>query len=84
MKRAAVLLGLAALLATAHVVLAALGAADHTSVIAGMPLSPASWTLGPLYVVVHLATVIALPILVLAAALEAAVETRARARVARA
>ena len=71
MKRAVVLLVLAALIAAAYGVLELLGLAEHTSIIAGMPRTPASWTLGPLYVIVYLGAVIAAPILVLAAALEA-------------
>lgn len=71
MRRAAVLLLIAALLATAYGLLALLGIAEHTSALAGMPRSPASWTLGPLYVIVYLGAVIVAPILVAAAALEA-------------
>jgi hypothetical protein len=46
------------------------GLAEHTSVIAGMPISQASWTLGPLFVVLHLGAVVVAPIFVIAGTLE--------------
>jgi hypothetical protein len=70
MKRAFVLFGLCASLVALLLVMRALGLAEHTSFLAGMPLSSASWTLGPLYVATHLVTVILAPILLLAGALE--------------
>ena len=72
MKRAYELLGSAALLVVLRLGLGAAGLAEHTSVIAGMPISQASWTMGPLYVLVHLAAEIVAPVLAIAAALEAA------------
>ena len=46
-----------------------LGVDDHASVIAGMPLSWASWVLGPVVVIWGLAASIVAPILVIGAAL---------------
>ncbi|HEY8075426.1 MAG TPA: hypothetical protein VIF62_14980 [Labilithrix sp.] len=65
MKRAAVLAAIAVI--AAHVVMRAAGLAEHTSVLAGMPRSDASWVIGPLYVLVHLGAVIVAPVALLAA-----------------
>ncbi len=70
MKRAALLLFVATFLVMSRVVLEVGGAAEHTSVIAGMPISPASWTVGPLYVLAYLASVVVAPVLAIAAALD--------------
>jgi hypothetical protein len=65
-------LALAALaVVTLHLVLRLAGAADHTSVIAGMPQSPLSIVVGPLYVLTALASTIVAPIVFLAFVLEA-------------
>jgi hypothetical protein len=71
MKRstARVLLVFVAAVVLLHVALRLFGAADHTSVIAGMPQSSASYLLGPLYVLVHLAAVLVAPVVAIAAAL---------------
>lgn len=70
MRRPAALFGLALVLALAHGVARALGLADHTSVIAGQPLSEASAVLGPLHVALYLAAVLVAPVLVLGASIE--------------
>jgi hypothetical protein len=49
-----------------HLVLRALGCAEHASVLAGMVRSPASLVLGPLHVLCHLFTVIVAPIVAIA------------------
>ena len=61
-----------------HVVLRVLGCAEHTGVLAGMARSQASYVLGPLYVLTHLFSVIAAPILVVAAVAELALGDRAK------
>lgn len=66
MKRAAWLFALAALLFLAHVGAGLAGWDEHTSILAGMPRSSASWVLGPSYVVLHLAFVVIAPILLVA------------------
>jgi len=55
-----------------HVVLRACGCAEHAGILAGMARSQASYVLGPLYVLTHLFSVIAAPILVVAAITELA------------
>jgi hypothetical protein len=70
MRRPALLFGLAALLFCAHTAARVLGLAEHTSVLAGTPITPDSWVLGPLHVVLHLAFVIVAPILVIAGTIE--------------
>ncbi len=67
--RKALVAGAAATAAT-YAVLRACGIAEHTSVLTGMPLSPASWVWGPLYVALHALTMIAVPIVVLAVAFD--------------
>ena len=59
-----------------HVVLRAFGCAEHTGILAGMARSQASYVLGPLYVLTHLFSVIAAPILVVAAVAERALGRR--------
>jgi hypothetical protein len=76
MKRALVLLSLAALLVLAELGARSLGLAEHASVIAGMPASPASYVLGPLAIAVHLLAIVVAPVLGLAAALQAAAGRR--------
>ena len=71
MRRPAFLFAFAGALVLAHVAMRAGGLAEHTSVIAGMPLSASSWALGPLYVAVYLAAATAAPVLALAASPEA-------------
>lgn len=67
-RRAWPWLGAAALVATARLLrLRALGAADHVTVLVGMPRSDASWILGPLYVVASVLVPIAAPALAIAA-----------------
>lgn len=70
MRRPALLFGLAAVLFCAHLAARAFGLAEHTSAIAGMPISPASWILGPLCVIIHLSVNVIAPILVIAGTLE--------------
>ena len=70
MKRAAVLFGIAALLFGAHVATTFAGWAEHTSVIAGMPRSAASWTIGPLFVLLQLGVTVVAPILLIAATID--------------
>lgn len=60
----------AAALVALHLAMRALGFAEHTSILAGMPVAASSILLGPLYVVVYLLAVVAAPILVLAALFE--------------
>ena len=66
MRRPAVLFLLAALLVLAHAASSLAGGAEHTSVVAGMPLSSASWMLGPAHVGLYLVLVIVAPVLALA------------------
>ncbi|MBX3209991.1 MAG: hypothetical protein KF764_33485 [Labilithrix sp.] len=70
MRRPAALFGLAGLLAVAYLAASLAGWAEHTSAICGMPRSPASWTLGPVFVALYLAVVIVAPILAIAATLD--------------
>ena len=70
MKRPAVLFGLAALLFVAHAGARLAGWAEHTSVIAGMPRSPSSLVLGPAFVLLHLAVVVVVPVLAIAATID--------------
>lgn len=55
-----------------HLLLRVLGAGEHASILAGMPLSSASWVVGPLHVLFTLAAVTVAPICVIAAAIDAA------------
>jgi hypothetical protein len=72
MKRARLflLLLVAALLVLAHLIARAGGLAEHTSAIAGMPLSPASIVLGPLHVAGYLLLVVIAPILAIAGTID--------------
>jgi hypothetical protein len=72
MHRTKTLLATAATIVAAHVVMRLLGFASHTSILAGMPQSDASFVIGPLYVLLHLSAVIVAPIIALAAAIDAA------------
>jgi hypothetical protein len=65
-----ILLGFAVALMLLHGVMRAMGLAEHTSVIAGMPITSASWILGPLYALAWLAFVVLAPILTLTAVFE--------------
>lgn len=62
-------------------VLRAVGAARHTSILAGMPQSAESLWLGPLYVVVHLFATVLAPPMLLAGVVELALSARRRATV---
>lgn len=78
MRRAAVLFGCAGAILAARLATSAGGLADHTSVIAGMPVSTWSWLLGPAHVIVQLLFVVVAPVLAIAAVLETVVSLRAR------
>ena len=78
MKRPAVLFGLAALLFATHAAAGLAGWAVHTSAIAGMPTSPASFVLGPAFVLLHLVVVVLAPVLAIAAMLDALLVLRRR------
>lgn len=74
-------LALAALATVAvHLVLRIAGAADHTSVIAGMPQSALSIVVGPLYLLTALASVIVVPVVLLAFVLDAGAKALAERR----
>jgi hypothetical protein len=68
----------AGVLIAIHLGMRALGLAEHTSAIAGMPVSPASAILGPLYVVTYLLAVVVAPILAVASVLERGVRSLRR------
>jgi hypothetical protein len=76
----AVLFVLAALLVGGHLVTRLLGFAEHTAVLAGMPVAEASWVLGPLHVVLYFLAVVVAPMLVLAASAETVRRLVAQAR----
>lgn len=61
-----------------HLLLRAVGAGEHTSVIAGMPQSPLSIVIGPFYVLTALASVVVAPVVLLAFAIDAAAARLAR------
>lgn len=63
------MIAVAAAIVCARVAFRLLGFDEHASVVAGMPLSHASWVLGPIAVVLSLASAIVTPVLVIAAAL---------------
>lgn len=69
MRRVAITTALAIVLV--HLLLRALGAGAHASILAGMPLSSASWVIGPIHVLFTLAAVTVAPIGVIAAAIDA-------------
>lgn len=69
MRHAGWLSSLAVVLVTADLAGRVTGLAEHTSVLAGMPHSEASWILGPVYVALHLAAVVVAPVLLLASGL---------------
>ena len=58
-----------ALIVAAYLILDALGAGVHASVVAGMPQNAASWVIGPVYVIARLGAVIVSPILLLGSVL---------------
>lgn len=68
----------AVLLAGLYAGMCALGWADHASILAGMPQSAASPLLGPLFVMVYLATLTLAPALLLFVLLTGAWEIVAR------
>ena len=78
MKRPAILFALAALLFLAHAAAGLAGWAEHTSAIAGMPTSRASFVLGPAFVVLHLLVVVIAPVLAIAATLDTLLVLRRR------
>lgn len=47
-----------------------MGFADHTSAIAGMPISPLSNLLGPLHIAIYMLVVVVAPVLVIAGTLD--------------
>lgn len=71
MKRPLWLVGTAALLVFLHGAARAMGWADHTSIVAGMPKNALSPVLGPAFIVLHLVVVIVAPALAIAAVLDA-------------
>jgi hypothetical protein len=79
-KAPAILFVVAALLAGGHLATRLLGLAEHTAVLAGMPLDDRSWVLGPLHVALYFLAVVVAPVLVLAASAETAVRLVAQAR----
>lgn len=80
MRRPAVLFTLAALLSGAYLASSVLGGADHTSAIAGMPATSASWTLGPLHIALYMAFVVIAPILAIAGTIDTLLLLRAQHR----
>lgn len=78
MRRPALLVAIAGGIAVAYAVARLAGWADHTSALAGMPTLPASLFLGPVFVVLHLTTVIVVPILAITALLDALLMFRRR------
>jgi hypothetical protein len=71
MSRPVKLLSAATAIVLVHVVLRACGAAEHVSVLVGMPRSPLSWLIGPIHVPFTLAAATLAPILGLTAAFDA-------------
>jgi hypothetical protein len=63
------MLAIAVVIIVVRVAFRLLGVDEHASVIAGMPLSWASWVLGPVVVIWGLAASIVAPVLVIGAAL---------------
>ena len=61
MRRPAALFALAALLFIAYEAARLANLADHTSAVAGMPLTASSWVLGPLHIVLYLLAVVVAP-----------------------
>ena len=64
-----IMISIAIAIVCARVAFRLFGMDEHAAVVAGMPLSHASWLLGPIAVVLSLASVIVTPVLVIAAAL---------------
>ena len=69
--RSRVMIGIAAAIVCARVAFRLLGLDEHAAIVAGMPLTNASWVLGPIAVVLSLASAIVTPVLVIGAALNA-------------
>ena len=65
------MLAVAAAIVCLRVAFRLLGLDEHAAIVAGMPLSNASWVLGPIAVVLSLASAIVTPVLVIGAALNA-------------
>ena len=63
------MIAIAGAIVCARVAFRLLGMDEHACVVAGMPLSNASWVLGPIAVLLSLASAIVTPILVIGAAL---------------
>lgn len=63
------MLAIAAAIVCVRVAFRLLGMDEHAAVVSGMPLSPASWVLGPIAVISALACAIVAPVLVIGAAL---------------
>lgn len=78
MRRAAALFACAGAVLAARLAASAGGLAEHTSVVAGMPVSTWSWLLGPSYVIIHLAFAVVAPVLAIAATLETVLLLRSR------
>jgi hypothetical protein len=74
------MMAIAVAIVCARVAFRLLGMDEHASVVAGMPLSNASWVLGPIAVVLSLASAIVTPVLVIGAALTSLRIGNARAR----
>ena len=63
------MIAIAVALVCARVAFRLLGMDEHASVVSGMPLSNASWVIGPIAVISALACAIVAPVLVIGAAL---------------
>ena len=70
MRRPALLFAVAGLFTLAYAAARLAGWAEHTSAIAGMPRAASSLVLGPVFVVLHLVTVVVVPVLAIAAMLD--------------
>ena len=78
MKRPAMLFGIAAFLVSAQLVTRAAGWAEHTSAVAGMPHSAASWVLGPAFIALQLVVVVVAPVLAIAGTIDTLLSLRRR------
>jgi hypothetical protein len=76
MRRPAVLFGLSGLLFIAYETARMANLANHTSAVAGMPLTESSWLLGPLHIALYLLVVIVAPILAIAGTLDTLLRLR--------
>jgi len=61
------MIAIAAVIVCARVAFRLFGMDEHAAVVAGMPLSNSSWFLGPIAVVLSLASAIVTPVLVIGA-----------------